>query len=184
MFTITTPTDFFVAPTLEGLRDQLVEHWSKYGTTDVVGFEDQVHAVFPFDPSELDDDEEPPVVRPLTPELLIELAAWALSEHPNHIKIKKLGGHTVEDVAAEIIVAGIGCTLEAAQGVIAGLVANLEAEAAPMIFKEKQDKKILEDLGLADQDHEEEQLWALAELISLESRLRSMSNHPSFGTGE
>lgn len=120
MFTLTTPTDVYTAPTLEDLRAQLIEEWSQYGTSDNIDFADQVHAVFPYDPSELDDDEELPPVRPLTPELLIELAAWALSEHPNHIKLETVNTRTIEDVA-EVVAAETGCEPEAAHGVLADL---------------------------------------------------------------
>lgn len=64
MFTLTTPNDVYTAPTLEDLRAQIVEEWAKYGTSDNIDFADQVHAVFP---SELDEDEQLPQVRPLTP---------------------------------------------------------------------------------------------------------------------
>ena len=175
MFTLTTPNDIYTANTLEDLRAQLIEEWSKYGTTDIVDFEDQVHAVFPFDPSELDDDEELPVVRPLTPELLIGLAAWALSEHPNQIKLETVDARTVEDVA-EIVAKETGCTVEAAQRVITFLISihktdgsitidsealqpaealMLKAEAVIIISRHQQDKGILEDLSEADQAYEE-----------------------------
>ena len=175
MFTLTTPTDVYTANTLEGIRAQLVEEWAKYGTTDGVGFEDQVHAVFPFDPSELDEDEELPEVRPLTPELLIELAAWALSEHPNHIKLETVDARTVEDVA-EIVAKETGCTVEAAQRVITFLIGihkadgsinidsealqpaealMLKAEAVIIISRNQQDKGLFEDLSEADQAYEE-----------------------------
>lgn len=120
MFTLITPNDVYTASTLEGLRAQLIEEWSQYGTTDNIDFADQVHAVFPSDPSELDDDEELPVVRPLTPELLIELAAWALSEHPKHVKLETVDTRTIEDVA-EVVAAETGCEPEAAHGVLADL---------------------------------------------------------------
>lgn len=175
MFTLTTPTDFFTAPTLEGLRAQLIEEWAKYGMSDNVDFEDQVHAVFPFDPSELDEDEELPVVRPLTPELLIELAAWALSEHPNHIKLENVDARTVEDVA-EVVAKETGCTVEVAQRVVTNLIGihkadgsinidpealrpaealMLKAEAVLIVSQSQQDTGILEDLSVADQAYEE-----------------------------
>ena len=175
MFTLTTPNAVFTANTLEGLRAQLVEHWSKYGTTDSVGFEDQVHAVFPFDPSELDEDEQLPTVRPLTPELLIELAAWALSEHPNHIKLENVDARTAEDVA-DIVAKETGCTVEAAQRTVTGLIGihkadgsinidsealqpaealMLKAEAVIIVSSAQQDKEIFEDLSDADQAYEE-----------------------------
>lgn len=175
MFTLTTPTNVYTANTLEGIRAQLVEEWAKYGTTDGVGFEDQVHAVFPFDPSELDDDEELPVVRPLTPELLVELAAWALGEHPNHIKLETVDARTVEDVA-EIVAKETGCTVEVAQRTVTGLIRihkadgsinidsealqpaealMLKAEAVIIVSQSQQDKGILKDLSDADQAYEE-----------------------------
>lgn len=175
MFTLTTPTDIYTANTLEGIRAQLIEEWAKYGTTDGVGFEDQVHAVFPFDPSELDEDEELPVVRPLTPELLVELAAWALSEHPNHIKLETVDARTVADVA-EIVAKETGCTGEAAQRIVTDIIGihkadgsitidsealqpaealMLKAEAVLIVSQSQQDKGILEDLSDADQAYEE-----------------------------
>ena len=175
MFTLTTPNDFFTANTLEELRAQLIEEWAKYGMSDSVDFEDQVHAVFPRDPSELDDDEELPVVRPLTPELLVELAAWALGEHPNHIKLETVDARTAEDVA-EVVAKETGCTVEAAQRVIANLIGihkadgsinidpealqpaealMLKAEAVLIVSQSQQDKGILEDLSVADQSYEE-----------------------------
>lgn len=175
MFTLTTPTDVYTANTLEGIRAQLIEHWSKYGTTDSVDFEDQIHAVFPFDPSELDDDEQLPEVRPLTPELLVELAAWALGEHPNHIKLETVDARTSEDVA-EVVAKETGCTVEAAQRVITFLISihkadgsitidsealqpaealMLKAEAVIIISRNQQDKGLLEDLSDVDQAYEE-----------------------------
>lgn len=175
MFTLTTSNDIFTANTLEELRAQLIEEWTKYGTTDNIDFADQVHAVFPRDPSELDDDEELPVVRPLTPELLVELAAWALSEHPNHIKLETVNANTVEDVA-EIVAKETGCTVEAAHRIITGLIGihkedgsitidsealqpaealMLKAEAVLIVYSAQQDKGILEDLSAADQAYEE-----------------------------
>ena len=175
MFTLTTSNDIFTANTLEGLRAQIIEEWAKYGTTDSVDFEDQVHAVFPYDPSELDEDEALPVVRPLTPELLIELAAWALSEHPNHIKLENVDASTVEDVA-DVVAKETGCTVEAAQRVITNLIGihkadgsikidseamrpaealMLKAEAVLIISSAQLDKGILKDLSAADQAYEE-----------------------------
>lgn len=175
MFTLTTPNDIYTATTLEELRAQIIEEWAKYGTTDSVDFEDQVHAVFPFDPSELDEDEELPEVRPLTPELLIELAAWALSEHPKNIKLETVDARTIEDVA-EVVAAETGCTVEAAQRVIANLIGihkadgsitidpealnpaealMLKAEAVLIVSQSQQDAGILEDLSVADQAYEE-----------------------------
>lgn len=175
MFTLTTPTNVYTANTLEGIRAQIIEEWMKYGTTDSVDFEDQVHAVFPFDPSELDEDEELPTVRPLTPELLVELAAWALSEHPNHIKLETVDARTAEDVA-EIVAKETGCTVEAAQQIVTDLIGihkadgsitidsealqpaealMLKAEAVLIVSSAQQDKGILEDLSVADQAYEE-----------------------------
>ncbi|WP_315040802.1 hypothetical protein [Corynebacterium argentoratense] len=175
MFTLTTPTDFYTANTLEELRAQIIEEWMKYGTSDNIDFADQVHAVFPSDPSELDEDEELPQVRPLTPELLIELAAWALSVHPKNIKLETVDTRTVEDVA-EVVAAETGCTVEAAQSVITNLIGihkadgsinidsealrpaealMLEAEAVLIVSQSQQDKGILEDLSVADQSYEE-----------------------------
>lgn len=175
MFTLTTPTDIFTANTLEGIRAQLIEEWSKYGTTDNIDFADQVHAVFPFDPSELDEDEQLPQVRPLTPELLIELAAWALSEHPNHIKLENVDARTAEDVA-DVVAKETGCTVEAAQRIVTDLIGihkadgsikidseamrpaealMLKAEAVLIISSAQLDKGILKDLSAADQAYEE-----------------------------
>nr|DAY05016.1 MAG TPA: hypothetical protein [Caudoviricetes sp.] len=175
MFTLTTSNDIFTANTLEGLRAQIIEEWAKYGTTDSVDFEDQVHAVFPFDPSELDDDEQLPEVRPLTPELLVELAAWALGEHPNHIKLETVDARTSEDVA-EVVAKETGCTVEAAQRVITFLISihkadgsitidsealqpaealMLKAEAVIIISRNQQDKGLFEDLSVAGQAYEE-----------------------------
>lgn len=175
MFTLTTSNDVYTANTLEDLRAQIVEEWARYGTTDGVGFEDQIHAVFPFDPSELDEDEELPVVRPLTPELLVELAAWALGEHPNHIKLETVDASTVEDVA-EVVAKETGCTVEAAQRTVTGLIGihkadgsitidsealqpaealMLKAEAVLIVYSAQQDKGLLEDLSDADQAYEE-----------------------------
>ena len=175
MFTLTTPNDFFTANTLEELRAQLIEEWARYGMRDSVDFEDQVRAVFTFDPSELDEDEELPVVRPLTPELLVELAAWALSERPNHIKLETVDARTAEDVA-EVVAKETGCEVEAAQRIVTGLIGihkadgsinidsealqpaealMLKAEAAIIASSTQQDKGLLEDLSVADQAYEE-----------------------------
>ena len=120
MFTLTTPNDVYTAPTLEDLRAQIVEEWAKYGTSDNIDFADQVHAVFPSDPSELDEDEQLPQVRPLTPELLVALAAWALGESPKNVKLETVDTRTIEDVA-EVVAAETGCEPEAAHGVLADL---------------------------------------------------------------
>ena len=171
MYTLTTPNDVYTAHTLEELRAQIIEEWMKYGTTDNIDFADQVHAVFPSDPSELDEDEQLPVVRPLTPELLIELAAWALSEHPANIKLETVDTRTIEDVA-EVVAAETGCEPEAAHGVLtdlAGLHAArgdlnidpnnltprkallLKAEAALIISENQADHGVLGDLEEAQQ---------------------------------
>lgn len=175
MFTLTTPTDFYTANTLEELRAQIIEEWMEFGTSDNVDFEDQVRAVFPFDPSELDDDEELTTVRPLTPELLVELAAWALSERPNHIKLETVDARTVEDVA-EVVAKETGCEVEAAQQIVTGLIGihkadvsiaidsealqpaealMLKAEAVIIASSTQLDKGILEDLSEADRAYEE-----------------------------
>ena len=175
MFTLTTSNDVYTANTLEELRAQIIEEWMEYGTTDNIDFADQVHAVFPSDPSELDEDEELPVVRPLTPELLIELAAWALSEHPKNIKLETVDARTAEDVA-EVVAKETGCTVEAAQRTVTGLIGihkadgsitidseamrpaealMLKAEAVLMVSQSQQDTGILEDLSVADQAYEE-----------------------------
>jgi hypothetical protein len=158
--------------TLDGLRAQIIEEWAKYGTSDNIDFEDQVHAVFP---SELDDDEELPQVRPLTPQLLIELAAWALSENTKNIKLETVDARTVADVA-EIVAKETGCTVESAQRIITNLIGihqadgsitidseairpaealMLKAEAALIASQSQQDKGILKDLSVADQAYEE-----------------------------
>ena len=175
MFTLTTPNDFFTANTLEGLRAQLIEEWAKYGMSDTVDFEDQVRAVFTFDPSELDDDEELPTVRPLTPHLLVELAAWALGEHPNHIKLETVDARTAEDVA-EVVAAETGCEVEAAHRIVTNLIGihkadgsinidpealqpsealMLKAEAVIIASSTQLDKGLLEDLSEADRAYEE-----------------------------
>lgn len=175
MFTLTTSNDFFTANTLEDLRAQIIEEWAKYGTSDNIDFADQVHAVFPRDPSELDEDEELPVVRPLTPELLVALAAWALSENPKNVKLETVDTRTIEDVA-EVVAAETGCTVEAAQRVITNLIGihkadgsiniapealrpaealMLKAEAVLIVSQSQQDNGILEDLSEADQAYEE-----------------------------
>ena len=175
MFTLITPNDVYTANTLEELRAQIIEEWAKYGTSDCVDFADQVHAVFPLDPSELDEDEELPEVRPLTPELLVELAAWALSAHPNHIKLETVDARTVEDVA-DVVAKETSCTVGAAQRVITDLIGihkadgsiniepealrpaealMLKAEAVLIVSQSQQDMGILEDLSVADQAYEE-----------------------------
>lgn len=132
MFTLATPNDVYTAPTLEGLRAQIVEEWAKYGTSDNIDFADQVHAVFPSDPSELDEDEQLPQVRPLTPELLVALAAWALGESPKNVKLETVDTRTIEDVA-EVVAAETGCEPEAAHGVLADL-AGLHAARGDLII--------------------------------------------------
>ena len=79
----------FTANTLDELRAQLIEDAATYGRIDGMSedWADQIYAVYPLDPSELDDDEELPTARPLTNELLIELASTVLDAHPNHITL-------------------------------------------------------------------------------------------------
>lgn len=84
-------TSRYAASTLEELRAQLIEDASTSGQIDGMSedWSDQIYAVYPLDPSELDDDEELPTARPLTSELLIELASDVLDAHPNHITLKE-----------------------------------------------------------------------------------------------
>ena len=195
MFTLITPNDVYTASTLEGLRAQLIEEWAKYGTTDNIDFADQVHAVFPSDPSELDDDEELPVVRPLTPELLIELAAWALSEHPNHIKLETVNTRTIEDVA-EVVAAETGCEPKAAHGVLADLTGMhaargdlsidpnnltprkallLKAEAALIISESQADNGIIGQLEDTQQALEQAERTVVEARDARDRALRSAS---------
>ena len=195
MFTLTTSNDVYTAPTLEGLRAQLIEEWAKYGTSDCVDFKDQVHAVFPFDPSELDDDEELPDVRPLTPELLVELAAWALGEHPKHIKLETVDTRTIEDVA-EVVAAETGCEPEAAHGVLADLAGLhaargdlnidpnnltprkallLKAEAALIISETQADNGIIGQLEDAQQVLEQAERAVVEARDARDRALRSAS---------
>lgn len=195
MFTLTTPNDIYTASTLEDLRAQIIEEWARYGTSDNIDFADQVHAVFPSDPSELDDDEELPVVRPLTPELLIELAAWALSEHPNHIKLETVNARTIEDVA-EVVAAETGCEIEAAHGVLADLAGLhaargdlsidpndltprkallLKAEAALIISESQADNGIIGQLEDAQQVLEQAERAVVEARDARDRALRSAS---------
>nr|DAV85933.1 MAG TPA: Protein of unknown function (DUF2481) [Caudoviricetes sp.] len=195
MFTLTTPTDVYTAPTLEGLRTQIVEEWAKYGTSDNINFADQVHAVFPSDPSELDEDEQLPQVRPLTPELLVELAAWALSEHPKHIKLETVDARTIEDVA-EVVAAETGCEIEAAHGVLADLAGLhaargdlsidpndltprkallLKAEAALIISESQADNGIIGQLEDAQQVLEQAERAVVEARDARDRALRSAS---------
>lgn len=70
--------------TLDEIRDQLIEEASRWRRIDGLAdsWHDQIHAVYPFDESELDHDETLPEVREVTPELLTELASdvWDVSE--------------------------------------------------------------------------------------------------------
>lgn len=195
MFTLITPNDVYTASTLEGLRAQIVEEWAKYGTSDNVDFADQVHAVFPSDPSELDEDEQLPTVRPLTPELLIELAAWALSEHPKNIKLETVNTRTIEDVA-EVVAAETGCEPEAAHGVLADLAGLhaargdlnidpnnltprkallLKAEAALIISETQADNGIIGQLEDAQQVLEQAERAVVEARDARDRALRSAS---------
>lgn len=195
MFTLTTPNDIYTANTLEDLRAQLIEEWAKYGTTDNIDFADQVHAVFPSDPSELDEDEQLPTVRPLTPQLLIELAAWALSEHPKHIKLETVDARTIEDVA-EVVAAETGCEIEAAHGVLADLAGLhaargdlsidpndltprkallLKAEAALIISESQADNGIIGQLEDAQQVLEQAERAVVEARDARDRALRSAS---------
>lgn len=195
MFTLTTPNDIYTANTIEDLRAQLIKEWAKYGTTDNIDFADQVHAVFPSDPSELDEDEELPTVRPLTPQLLIELAAWALSEHPKHIKLETVDARTIEDVA-EVVAAETGCEIEAAHGVLADLAGLhaargdlsidpndltprkallLKAEAALIISESQADNGIIGQLEDAQQVLEQAERAVVEARDARDRALRSAS---------
>jgi hypothetical protein len=79
----------FTANTLEELRAQLIEDAATSGRIDGMSedWADQIYAVYPLDPSELDDGEGLPTARPLTSDLLIELASTVLDAHPNHIAL-------------------------------------------------------------------------------------------------
>ena len=192
MYTLTTPVDVYTTPTLEELRAQLIEEWMEYGTSDNIDFADQVHAVFP---SELDEDEELPQVRPLTPELLIELAAWALSEHPKNIKLETVNTSTIEDVA-EVVAAETGCEPEAAHGVLtdlAGLHAArgdlsidpnnltprkallLKAEAALIISETQADHGALGDLEEAQQALDNAEATAAGARVLRNAAIRAAS---------
>lgn len=192
MYTLTTPVDVYTTPTLEELRAQLIEEWMEYGTSDNIDFADQVHAVFP---SELDEDEELPQVRPLTPELLIELAAWALSEHPKNIKLETVNTSTIEDVA-EVVAAETGCEPEAAHGVLtdlAGLHAArgdlsidpnnltprkallLKAEAALIISENQADHGALGDLEEAQQALDNAEATAAGARVLRNAAIRAAS---------
>lgn len=195
MFTLTTPNDVYTASTLEGLRAQIVEEWAKYGTSDNIDFADQVHAVFPSDPSELDEDEQLPQVRPLTPELLIELAAWSLGEHPKNIKLETVNTRTIEDVA-EVVAAETGCEPEAAHEVLADLAGLhaargdlhidpnnltprkallLKAEAALIISEAQADNGIIGQLEDAQQVLEQAERAVVEARDARDRALRSAS---------
>lgn len=195
MFTLATPNDVYTAPTLEGLRAQIVEEWAKYGTSDNIDFADQVHAVFPSDPSELDEDEQLPQVRPLTPELLVALAAWALSENPKNVKLETVDTRTIEDVA-EVVAAETGCEPEAAHGVLADLAGLhaargdlsidpnnltprkallLKAEAALIISETQADNGIIGQLEDAQQVLEQAERAVVEARDARDRALRSAS---------
>lgn len=195
MFTLTTPNDVHTAPTLEGLRAQIVEEWAKYGTSDNIDFADQVHAVFPSDPSELDEDEQLPQVRPLTPELLVALAAWALSENPKNVKLETVDTRTIEDVA-EVVAAETGCEPEAAHEVLADLAGLhaargdlsidpnnltprkallLKAEAALIISEAQADNGIIGQLEDAQQVLEQAERAVVEARDARDRALRSAS---------
>lgn len=195
MFTLATPNDVYTAPTLEGLRAQIVEEWAKYGTGDNIDFADQVHAVFPSDPSELDEDEQLPQVRPLTPELLVALAAWALGESPKNIKLETVDTRTIEDVA-EVVAAETGCEPEAAHGVLADLAGLhaargdlsidpnnltprkallLKAEAALIISETQADNGIIGQLEDAQQVLEQAERAVVEARDARDRALRSAS---------
>lgn len=195
MFTLTTPNDVYTAPTLEDLRAQIVEEWAKYGTSDNIDFADQVHAVFPSDPSELDEDEQLPQVRPLTPELLVALAAWALGESPKNVKLETVDTRTIEDVA-EVVAAETGCEPEAAHGVLADLAGLhaargdlnidpnnltprkallLKAEAALIISETQADNGIIGQLEDAQQVLEQAERAVVEARDARDRALRSAS---------
>lgn len=195
MLTLTTPNDVYTAPTLEGLRTQIVEEWAKYGTGDNIDFADQVHAVFPSDPSELDEDEQLPRVRPLTPELLVALAAWALGENPKNVKLETVDTRTIEDVA-EVVATETGCEPEAAHGVLADLAGLhaargdlsidpnnltprkallLKAEAALIISEAQADNGIIGQLEDAQQVLEQAERAVVEARDARDRALRSAS---------
>lgn len=76
MYTLTSPKGHTLAgDTLEDLRHQLVDYHLKNRVDPQFNdFLDQYLAVYPYDESELDEDETPITPRPLTPEILTGLA--------------------------------------------------------------------------------------------------------------
>lgn len=72
--------------TLEQIREQLIHEAFKFNRL-LEEFEDQVEAVSPADPSELDDDEERLIPRELTRELLVQMASSIWDVHTNHIQL-------------------------------------------------------------------------------------------------
>lgn len=82
MFTITNRArkngaDIITADTMEDLRTAIVEEAFRHGNLDYLSskYEDQFCAVRPYDKSELDEGKKNPVPRPLTRELIEQLAA-------------------------------------------------------------------------------------------------------------
>ena len=76
MYTLTSPKGHeLTGDTLEDLRHQLVDyHLENRRDPQFNDYADQYLAVYPYDESELDEDETPPAPRPLTPEILTGLA--------------------------------------------------------------------------------------------------------------
>ncbi|PRQ11748.1 hypothetical protein C1Y63_04890 [Corynebacterium sp. 13CS0277] len=77
----------FYTGTLEDIRAQLIEEFSRWHTYQPEDFADQWEAVYPTDVSELDEGEVPPTPRKLTPELLKELAVALLDAPTGHATI-------------------------------------------------------------------------------------------------
>jgi hypothetical protein len=77
MYSLTTPNKdlMLTGDTLEELREKLVDYHEENRRDPQYGdYIDQLHAVYPRDESELDDDEAPTVPRELTPEILEGMA--------------------------------------------------------------------------------------------------------------
>lgn len=134
-------------------------------------------------------------MRPLNPELLIELAAWALSVHPKHVKLETVNTRTIEDVA-EVVAAETGCEPEAAHGVLADLAGLhaargdlsidpnnltprkallLKAEAALIISETQADNGIIGQLEDAQQVLEQAERAVLEARDARDRALRSAS---------
>lgn len=89
----TTPgheQDIHTAESLDALRDALVEESERYGRGSLAdkGFADQAWAVSPWD-IDPDEDEQPPVVREVTPELLADLASEVWDCPRKHVRLTR-----------------------------------------------------------------------------------------------